>query len=259
MTTFIQHEDINVGPGHYKFLLEDQLLVTSIFYTIQGEGPMMGHPAIFIRLSGCDRGKKSTMGCLFCDTEFSFSRGKPMSFLEITNRIIAIDPTRYIPIVISGGEPMLQDNLSAFLIFLYANGFDEIQIESNGDRLAEGFSEVSEEVILVVSPKTNKAAYQYPPADVMERADYLKFLIEDVPGSAYYSLPEWIVKKQPWQIFLQPITVYNAACDPGHNAWDQDGIIDYAATGRNYKRAAAISLAGHYRISMQMHLFLGVE
>jgi 7-carboxy-7-deazaguanine synthase len=257
--TFIQHEDINIGPGHYKFLLEDQLLVTSIFLTIQGEGPLMGAPTVFIRLSGCDRGKKSSMGCRFCDTEFTFSRGRPMSFMEITSHLIALNPDRNLPIVISGGEPMLQDNLSPFLLFLFSNGFDEIQIESNGDRLAEGFETVPEDVILVVSPKTTKAGYPYPPVAVMERADYLKFLIEDVPGSPYHDLPEWVGKKHPFRVFLQPITVYTAACDPGHSAWDQDGIIDYAATGRNYKRAAALALAGQYRISIQMHLFLGVE
>ena len=36
--------------------------VHSIFHTIQGEGPYCGHPAVFIRLAGCN------LQCPGCDT-----------------------------------------------------------------------------------------------------------------------------------------------------------------------------------------------
>ena len=38
--------------------------VQEIFPTIQGEGPYVGYPAVFIRLGGCN------LACSFCDTEF---------------------------------------------------------------------------------------------------------------------------------------------------------------------------------------------
>ena len=41
------------------------LQVNSIFYTIQGEGPFAGRPAIFIRLAGCN------LQCPGCDTEYT--------------------------------------------------------------------------------------------------------------------------------------------------------------------------------------------
>ena len=38
--------------------------INEIFYSIQGEGPSIGQPAIFIRLAGCNQ------NCTFCDTKY---------------------------------------------------------------------------------------------------------------------------------------------------------------------------------------------
>ena len=41
------------------------LAINSIFYTIQGEGPFAGSPAVFVRLAGCN------LQCPMCDTEYT--------------------------------------------------------------------------------------------------------------------------------------------------------------------------------------------
>lgn len=93
--------------------------VNEIFYSLQGEGYYTGTPAVFLRLSGCNR------ACHFCDTDF-------VEFTEMTAAqicdIIAQYPSRHL--VITGGEPALQVD-SDLLRAIKALRF-YVQIETNG-------------------------------------------------------------------------------------------------------------------------------
>ncbi|MDE5642949.1 MAG: 7-carboxy-7-deazaguanine synthase QueE [Muribaculaceae bacterium] len=93
--------------------------VNEIFYSLQGEGFHCGTPAVFLRLSGCNR------ACPFCDTDHH--DGTMMSADEIASTVAAY-PARHI--VVTGGEPTLQLD-SALLGVLKKLGF-YIQIETNG-------------------------------------------------------------------------------------------------------------------------------
>lgn len=99
---------------------DGKLEVNSIFYTIQGEGPFCGTPAVFIRLAGCN------LQCPMCDTEY-------------TDRVlydpihIASKVSRYIQsglVVITGGEPFRQ-KISALIRILLNAGY-YVQVETNG-------------------------------------------------------------------------------------------------------------------------------
>lgn len=284
MGDLIQHSDINVGPASYAELAPDELLVTKIWYTLQGEGPYAGFPAIFLRLAGCNRGRKEDMGCKFCDTQFYFAKGTRMSF----NRIVDLFYQEWhktaihwntgpsaageLPlVVITGGEPMLQDNLVGFLEFLAREGWNTIQIESNGDRVVVGFldNRYCETVDLVISPKI--VTYRYLPMKgaILKRASALKFVISGDPASPYYSLPDYATHKDPDQVFLSPLTVYAREVLPHEigSAWpilldrgkDDNSMVDLDATKLNYKRAAQLALKHGYRVSMQQHLWFCVE
>ncbi len=98
---------------------EKKYSVNEIFYSLQGEGYFTGTPAVFLRLSGCNR------QCPFCDTDFS--HGSPMSAAEISAECAAY-PARHL--VVTGGEPLLQLD-SDLLRALKAYGFF-VQVETNG-------------------------------------------------------------------------------------------------------------------------------
>lgn len=99
------------------------LAVHSIFHTIQGEGPFTGHPAVFVRLAGCN------LKCPGCDTDYTSNR-TPMTPEQILDKILELaNPTTLV--VITGGEPFRQYNVK-YLLELLINSRMNVQIETNG-------------------------------------------------------------------------------------------------------------------------------
>jgi len=117
-----------------------------IFASLQGEGPSLGRPSIFVRLSRCN------LACRWCDTAYTwrftgdnrphrediaFERTANQIALgedEIAGRILAFPPER---LVITGGEPLLQGAALARLVALLkeARPALHVEIETNGTAL----------------------------------------------------------------------------------------------------------------------------
>lgn len=168
-----------------------------IFASLQGEGPSMGLPVAFVRLSRCN------LACTWCDTAYTwrfegdnrphrdavaFDRKANQVTLtpaETAERIAALGQKR---LVITGGEPLLQAGaLAEMLAHLPDIG---VEIETNGTVAPPARLDVRVDQYNV-SPKL---AHSGNPADLAllpERLDawatdaraYLKFVIaapEDV-------------------------------------------------------------------------------
>ncbi len=99
------------------------LKINEIFFSIQGEGQFTGTPVVFVRLAGCN------LNCSFCDTDHSEK-------LELTEDQVLDEVKKYNcnTIVITGGEPLLQDleellkKLHLYNIHLETNGTIDIPI-----------------------------------------------------------------------------------------------------------------------------------
>jgi 7-carboxy-7-deazaguanine synthase len=74
--------------------------IAEIFYSIQGEGRLIGIPAVFIRTSGCN------LRCVWCDTPYTSwtPEGENWGVREIL-REVTKHPSRHV--VVTGGEPLL--------------------------------------------------------------------------------------------------------------------------------------------------------
>jgi 7-carboxy-7-deazaguanine synthase len=102
-----------------------------IFYSIQGEGANMGQPAVFLRLGLCN------LKCLWCDTKYTWdwTAYNPqdqlikLSVREVEQEILGYG-RQYL--VVTGGEPLVQqDRIIQLLASLKNRGFFT-EIETNG-------------------------------------------------------------------------------------------------------------------------------
>ncbi len=106
------------------------MLISETFYSVQGEGSLVGVPSVFVRTSGCN------LRCTWCDTPYASWKpeGTEMSVDEIV-AIVQREPTRYV--VVTGGEPMVAKGMPELLGKLHATG-KHITIETAGTILPEG-------------------------------------------------------------------------------------------------------------------------
>lgn len=74
--------------------------IAEIFYSIQGEGSLIGMPSVFVRTSGCN------LRCSWCDTPYTSwqPEGGERTVDEIVNEVQQY-PARHV--VVTGGEPMI--------------------------------------------------------------------------------------------------------------------------------------------------------
>ena len=85
--------------------------ISEIFYSIQGEGRLVGTPSVFIRTSGCN------LRCVWCDTPYTSwtPEGEKRSVDEIVNEVEKY-PHRHV--VLTGGEPLLAAEIEELAIDL---------------------------------------------------------------------------------------------------------------------------------------------
>ena len=124
----------------------DNINISEIFYSIQGEGFLAGVPSVFVRIAGCP------LRCKFCDTNYAIDTvaGKKMTISAIVKQIKRY-PTKYI--VITGGEPMVCPNLSLLCKSLKKY---HITIETAGIKFIAGLKCD----LMSISPKLSNAYFK---------------------------------------------------------------------------------------------------
>lgn len=121
--------------------------VSEIFYTIQGEGRFAGHPAVFVRVGGCNLTCPG-FGPNGCDSYFSVDAASfkhewdtlPAEAIisAINFRIPSYPESRNKPIIVlTGGEPTLYiEQLSGVVTYFATRGYI-VQIETNATRMID--------------------------------------------------------------------------------------------------------------------------
>lgn len=232
-----------------KIVTDTTIDLHSVFYTIQGEGPFCGTPAVFVRLAGCN------LQCPSCDTEYTKGR-KTYSIAAVREMVKRLHPTTAL-VVITGGEPFRQAATGDLALELMEDGF-YVQIETNGtlpvpNNLMQSapFFEISQRhgAYIVVSPKTGSVT-----PSVMRMACAFKYVlhhekvnpVDGLPISALNHSAKPQLARVPngksTPIYLQPEDSY----DPEVNA-------------KNIKACVQSCLTHGYTLQLQVHKLAGVE
>lgn len=180
-------------------------------------------------------------------------------------------------IVVTGGEPMLQDNLKDFFAAI-AHRFAWYQVETNG---TQDLDVLPKTVKIVVSPKCSEkngvpTKYLQPHRSVMTRSTALKFVVSADPSSPYHDIPEFAKQchARGMPVYVSPMNVYarlpakaqalkftgkaalseRSTTDEVVSFW-QEGLLDRKANQANHEYAARLAVANGYIFNLQQHLY----
>ena len=124
----------NPGVGGEKRTqtAEEQLPVSEIFYSVQGEGVHSGTPSVFLRTYHCN------LSCTWCDSKYTWldqdkaKQGMDYTPMPASAVIDTIAGYGCKHLVLTGGEPLLHQRvLAPILGSLKRSGFF-IEVETNG-------------------------------------------------------------------------------------------------------------------------------
>jgi len=172
------------------------LTITETFLSIEGEGPFIGIPTFFIRLTGCN------LRCEWCDTKYSFYGGTKMEVDDLVQEAVR-SGVKYVSI--TGGEPLIQKDVYPLMYKLLDLDF-KIILETSGSISIE---EVPTEDNLIISmdiktPSSKMVEHNlYSNIELLGNKDYLKFVIADEKD---FDFSVAIMEKYPFEgeVIFQP-------------------------------------------------------
>jgi 7-carboxy-7-deazaguanine synthase len=99
--------------------------VAERFVSINGEGRKAGELAVFIRFRKCN------LNCSYCDTKWANTEDCPAEMLSAEQIAGYVYGTGVKNVTLTGGEPLLQENLGELIDILMEQG-NSVEIETNG-------------------------------------------------------------------------------------------------------------------------------
>ena len=179
--------------------MSEELKITEIFLSIQGESSHAGKPCAFVRLTGCP------MRCVWCDSEYTFTGGEKMTFDQIFERLEEFG----CPLVeVTGGEPLAQKNVFPFITALLDKGY-EVLIETGGFVSTEEVDQRAKIILDVKCPASGEAERNHWPNLERLRADRdeVKFVVANLDDweFAKKTIAEHSLLERTKEILVSPV------------------------------------------------------
>jgi 7-carboxy-7-deazaguanine synthase len=151
------------------------LKIAELFYSLQGEGTLVGVPSVFIRTSGCN------LRCSWCDTPYTSwqPEGIEMDLDRIMDEVKA-HPARHA--VVTGGEPMIAPEIVPLTERLGALGV-HVTVETAGTVFQPVFCD-----LMSISPKLANSVPSGRWAAPHDRLRIQPDVLRDLMGRYRYQL-----------------------------------------------------------------------
>lgn len=211
--------------------------IVDLWHTIQGEGPSVGVPAVFIRVAGCN------LECPFCDTDYTTGR-QLVAPAKLLQGVEAVRHGGTELIVVTGGEPFRQ-RLAPFVKLALDEGFS-VQLETNGTLYLQDLPYEHSNLSVVCAPKAQINSKLKP------HITALKYVVEagcidSQTGLPYTTLGNTVRAADPTgcdnaEIFIQPLDEQNERKNK-----------------ENLEVAIWSCLTFGYRLCVQTHKIIGVK
>jgi len=139
--------------------------VVEKFVSVNGEGPLCGQLAVFIRFASCN------LNCSYCDTAWANKVDVPYELMTDKDIYDYIKSTEIKNITLTGGEPLIQEGIIELLERLSKDSELHIEIETNGSVILDKFSHIE-------NPPSFTMDYKLPSSNMEDKMalDNFKYL-----------------------------------------------------------------------------------
>lgn len=221
--------------------IKDMFTVNEIFSSIQGEGVFVGRPATFVRFNLCSQ------QCDFCDTKYTWQMIDKNEFMNLTEVLSAVQKKGHHLVVLTGGEPLEQKNLSMLVTYLLRRGH-LVQLETNGVfRLPKYLKELSQnDYNFRISLSLKDTIHKTFEGALIH--DYKKLVVEKTTTT---QLVSEIEDKDILNVSLQPVAVEKNEFETEQNTAKAIKLV--TKLDRYFKGRRRVAL------SLQIHKFLKIS
>lgn len=152
--------------------------VVEIFESINGEGKKAGQLALFIRFQKCN------LNCSYCDTKWANSDDSPYTLMNLEELYKKVVESGIKNVTITGGEPLLQENIEIFLKKLAENPEINVELETNGSINLKRFGEIKNAPSFTMDyklPKSNMEKFMdLENFKYLKEKDTVKFVVSNI-------------------------------------------------------------------------------
>ncbi len=151
--------------------------VVEIFSSINGEGTRAGQLAVFVRMQGCN------LNCTYCDTKWANEEDARFHWTSTEEIVELLRSMEIKNVTITGGEPLLQENIQELLEALAKEEGLRVEIETNGSVDLKPFAEIPNGPSFTMDYKLPGSGMEVHMLEenfaVLRQQDTVKFVVKD--------------------------------------------------------------------------------